>query len=102
MAAEPPARKVKAVPTPARPVAAVAKTVQRPDQKRDGKAVRKPGSVPVHKVVRKGDTLPKLVLKTYGSINQNLIELVRHNNPGIAMDNLQGGERIYFPSREYR
>ena len=79
----------------------MAKTVKRPDRKPAGQALRKTGSVPVHKVARRGDTLPKLILETYGSMNQNLVELVTHNNPDIiTMDNLHGGERIYFPSRQ--
>ena len=96
-----PARELKAVYHRTQPVAAVAKGGKRPHHKKVGKPIPNQGSIPMHKVVKKGDTLQKLVLETYGSVNGRLLDLVRHNNPRVTtMDSLQGGERIYFPSRD--
>ncbi len=53
-----------------------------------------------HRVARKGDTLAALIKETYGSVDKDLVSLVRRNNPGIAnADKIQEGQRIYFPAR---
>ena len=58
------------------------------------------GNDQVMKVARKGDTLAKLVMETYGSIDRKLIELVIQHNPGISNINMiREGEKIYFPAR---
>ncbi len=50
------------------------------------------------KVVKRGDTLARLILDNYGSIDRRLIELVKRTNPGITNENvIQEGSRIYFP-----
>jgi general secretion pathway protein A len=55
----------------------------------------------VHRVARRGDTLAKLVLETYGSVDRKLLELVKQRNPRITNINLiQEGEKIYFPARD--
>jgi general secretion pathway protein A len=59
------------------------------------------GNSQVHRVARRGDTLAKLVMETYGSVDRKLLELVKQRNPRITNVNLiQEGERIYFPARD--
>jgi general secretion pathway protein A len=59
------------------------------------------GNSQVHRIARRGDTLAKLVMETYGSVDRKLLELVRQRNPGITNINLiQEGERIYFPAKD--
>lgn len=58
------------------------------------------GNSQVIKVVRRGDTLAKLVLETYGSVDRKLFELVTKRNPRISNINvIQEGASIYFPAR---
>jgi general secretion pathway protein A len=52
----------------------------------------------VSRVARRGDTLAKLVMETYGSVDWNLLKQVKQRNPGITnVDVIREGERIYFP-----
>jgi general secretion pathway protein A len=83
-----PPQEVQAVPAPASPVPAVTATPQ-PD-----------AEMPVRKVVKKGDTLARLILETYGSSDKRLIEMVKRNNPKIVNENIiVEGEKIYFPTK---
>ena len=59
------------------------------------------GNSQVHRVARRGDTLAKLVMETYGSVDRKLLELVKLRNPRITNVNLiQEGEKIYFPAKD--
>jgi len=52
-------------------------------------------------VIRKGDTLANLVKAHYGSVDSQLIELVKQNNPWIKnVNRIVEGERIAFPPRD--
>jgi general secretion pathway protein A len=57
--------------------------------------------LPVVKVVKKGDTLSRLVEEVYGFSNRKLLYYVRENNAAINdVDRIMVGERILFPARE--
>jgi general secretion pathway protein A len=59
------------------------------------------GSSRIIRVAKRGDTLAKLVMETYGLVDRNLLELVRQNNPRITNINvIQEGEKIFFPTRD--
>jgi general secretion pathway protein A len=83
-----PAQEVQPAPAPPFPVSA-ANEAPRPE------------GLPVRKVVKKGDTLAKLILQTYGSSDKRLIEMVKRNNPNIVNENIiVEGEKIYFPTKK--
>lgn len=72
------------------------------EQGREAKIKDEPekGDIGVRRVVRRGETLAGLVRETYGSVDRELIELVKKNNPDIAnIDVIQEGEKLYFPPR---
>ena len=49
-------------------------------------------------LVREGDTLTKLIIKTYGYINDDILDLVKKHNPDIENINLiEVGQEIIFP-----
>lgn len=53
------------------------------------------------KLIRKGDTLANLIKDHYGTVDSQLIEKVRQNNPWIKNANIiLEGERIIFPPQE--
>ncbi len=52
----------------------------------------------LRKVVRRGDTLAKLLLETYGSTDKALMKLVKERNPRIVDENtIREGDTLYFP-----
>lgn len=54
----------------------------------------------VTRVVKKGDTLARLIAETYGSTDRRLIEMVKQNNPGIVNENvIVEGNSISFPEK---
>lgn len=56
---------------------------------------------PVERVVKKGDTLSRLVEEVYGFSNRKLLYFVRENNAGINdINRIMVGERILFPERK--
>ena len=53
------------------------------------------------KLIRKGDTLANLIKDHYGTVDSQLIEQVKQNNPWIRNANkIIEGERIIFPPRQ--
>ena len=53
------------------------------------------------KIVKKGDTVSKLCLETYGFVNTRALVWLRSQNPHIAnMDEIQIDEIIFFPEME--
>lgn len=53
------------------------------------------------KLIRKGDTLANLIKDHYGTVDSQLIEKVKKNNPWIKNANIiLEGERIIFPPQE--
>ncbi|WP_243373435.1 AAA family ATPase [Geotalea sp. SG265] len=61
-------------------------------------SLEEPKKLIVSKVVRKGDTLARLVNQTYGSVNDRLIGMVLDINPQILdRDQIKEGEKIAFP-----
>jgi general secretion pathway protein A len=57
--------------------------------------------LPVVRVVKKGDTLSRLVEEVYGFSNRKLLYFVRENNTAINdIDRIIVGDRILFPARE--
>lgn len=54
-----------------------------------------------HRVVKKGDTLVRLITKRYGYIDRKLLKLVVKNNPQIAnVNKILEGEELYFPEKD--
>jgi len=54
----------------------------------------------VTRVIKKGDTLARLIAETYGSTDRKLIEMVKQNNPAIVNENIiVEGNRISFPEQ---
>lgn len=52
----------------------------------------------ITRLVKKGDTLAKLIVDTYGYANEKVFEQVKKHNPGIKnADRIVVGERIIFP-----
>ena len=50
-------------------------------------------------IVREGDTLAKIILRTYGKLTPNLIALVQAANPGISNPaQIDVGQRIVLPT----
>jgi general secretion pathway protein A len=93
-------------PDPATNQAVAALTAQKtrviknqPDEKQDTESKSKKNSGVVARVVKKGDTLAKLILETYGTANRTLIDLVKQNNPEIVNENIiHEGYKISFPT----
>ncbi|GFE58360.1 AAA family ATPase [Geobacter sp. AOG1] len=53
------------------------------------------------KLIRKGDTLANLIKDHYGTVDSQLIEKVKQNNPWIKnVNKIIEGEKIIFPPRE--
>lgn len=53
---------------------------------------------PVSIRVKKGDTMARLTLDTYGYADKTVLELVKKNNPGIRdINRILVGEKIIFP-----
>jgi len=64
-------------------------------------AVPENGEAPVKRMVKRGDTLARLILQRYGFVNRRLITLVKRRNPQITDENLiQEGAVLYFPRIE--
>jgi len=58
-------------------------------------------SAPTFRVVKRGDTLSRLVKDVYGYSNRELLNFVKNNNSFIYdMDIINVGEKIVFPVRE--
>lgn len=52
----------------------------------------------VSRLVKKGDTLARLTLDTYGYADKTVLEFVHKNNPGIRdINRIEVGEKIIFP-----
>ncbi|UFS71093.1 AAA family ATPase [Geomonas sp. RF6] len=77
-------------PHPAAPVAAPAAAPAAEQQNGGGR-----------KVVKRGDTLARLIMQRYGYVNRRLMKMVKRSNPQIADENLiQEGSVVYFPPME--
>lgn len=54
-------------------------------------------------IVKKGDTLAKLIAVRYGHVSRSMVERIKRNNPGIThADRIVEGDRIYFPVEKHK
>ncbi len=93
---------------PRDPLAAVGVSVPlRAQAAASAKADRSSGlpveAAPMIKIVKKGDTVSKLCLETYGFYNTRILFWLKSHNPHISnMDQIQIGGIIFFPEMESR
>ena len=72
--------------------------VQAPPAPEETKPEAAKKNFPVTRVVRKGDSLGRLVEDVYGFSNQEILQHVRNNNKSIKdINKIQSGIRIVFP-----
>jgi hypothetical protein len=84
-----------------RPTSAV-NTLQSQDQKvQDQSSVMQQVTLPLVRIMSKGDYISKIALEVYGYANEEILALIKKHNPHIKdINRVEVGEKVLFPDSQ--